>query len=208
MFNRMHSHIKRIVSLTAVITCLALSACSMEKTSEVTEDADQYDQTVTHSFSKDNVLALTSVRLDGGGQGNRIVLEFDASSEYVTKEALKTALESMDKKPTSYFWGIEGESADQVKSLEAKVTEKKDTIYVSLFFDPKIECSHVEIKLGNRFVNLDGPWEAPDLQVVDYTHVQDGAEGVLYRTQEYDDTEQSWKECRDSFHENQDPVAD
>lgn len=205
MFKEMNYPIKCIVTLTAAIISLTLAACSMERSAEET---DLYDQTVTQSYPKDNILALTSVRSDTGEQGNRFIIEFDTSSEYVTKRALETALKIMEETPTRFSWGIMGESAAQVKALEAQVTEKKNSLYVTLLFAPQVECDHVKIKLGNRFVYLDGPWEAPSLQVVDYTYVQDGAEGILFRTQEYDDKEQQWKECHDSFHENQDPIAD
>ena len=205
MFNIMHSLVKRTIILTSAIICLTLASCNMEKH---VEETDLYDYTVTQSYPKDNILALKSVRLDAGAQGNRCIIEFDTSSEYITREALEAALNKMEEKPDRILWGIEGESAEQVKALEVLVTEEKNSLCVILLFAPQVECDYIEIKLGNQYAYLDGPWESPSLQVVDYTYVQDGAEGVLYRQQEYDDREQQWKECRDSFYENQDPIED
>lgn len=202
MFKETNYLIKCIVTLTAAIISLTLAACSMERSAEETV---LYDQTVTQSYPKDNILALTSVRSDTGEQGNRFIIEFDTSSEYVWKEGLESALKMMEEMPTSSAWGFVGESAAQVKALEVQVTEKKNSLYITLLFAPQVECDHVKIKLGGRSGYLDGPWEAPSLQVIDFNYVQDGAEGILFRTQEYDDKEQQWKECHDSFHENYEP---
>lgn len=186
-----------------LLTCLMLTSCNQEEM----RPFSMSEQAAEYSFSADNIISLKSVALDKEDTGNRFILEFNVFSKYISKESIEETLKAMEENPSNHKRRIIGESVDHVTNNEIQVMYSKNSIFIILHFDPNVECSQVVIKQGNLTVEISGPWDSPSLLVRDFSYVKDGAEGVLFRSQEYDGKNKKWSECTEVFAEDVAPVG-
>lgn len=203
-----------------LLACLMLTACNQKETRPSSmseqETCNQKEirpfalseKAVEYSFSMDNIMSLKSVILDNTDKDNRFILEFDSFSKYIYKEGIEETLKVMEEEPHNFFRRIVGESVNHVACTEVQVMYDKDSIFLILYFEPNIECSRVVIYQGNITMEINAPWENPSLLVMDINYMQDGTEGVLFRSQEYDGKNKMWNASIEQFAEDKPPVGD
>lgn len=166
------------------------------------------DQAIKYTFSEDNFLSLKSIITDQEATKDAIILEFDDSSEYIYKDGMEGILKEMEDNPSGYFWKIIGESSDEIINTNIQVMYGKRSIYLILYLEPDVECSNIAIRFTNTFINIKAPWDAPNLELMFTGHTQDGKEGTLFRSQEFDKELMKWKDYIDEFVEDKEPVGD
>lgn len=203
-----------------LLACLMLTACNQKETrpssmaEEETCNQEEVrpftlsEEAVEYSFSVDNIMSLKSIILDNTDTDNRFILEFDSFSEYIYKDGMEETLKVMEEEPHNLFRRIIGESVDYVTCTDVQVMYDKDSIFLILYFEPNIECNRVVIYQGNITMEINAPWEKPSLLVMDISYMQDGTEGVLFRSQEYDVKSKKWNESVEQFAEDKPPVGD
>ncbi len=76
-----------------------------------------------------------------------------------------------------------------------------------LKFDPNIECNSLFI-ISGYYIEVRGPWNAPNVVLIESSVNEHGALGDIIYTQKYDMDRQKWNECEESFIENVPPCLD
>ena len=165
------------------------------------------EHAVRYSFPIDNFLALKSVILDQGTRKNMMALEFDDSSEYISRRGFELILENMEVDTPDYFWNIIVESSDRTIDTHIKVVYGKRSTFLIMYLEPKIECHSITIRQTDN-ISIEAPWDEPKLELMRTGYEQDGKEGTLFRSQKFDKELMKWDKCIDEFVEDMEPVGD
>ena len=184
-----------ILIMLLLSTCLFVTGC----TRNIPEVLNLSENAVFYNYSGDNVVSLESVIVDSGSRDNRIIFEFDDDSEYVSRDVIETIMDENSKYP--YPNRIEGDSVNYEKNTKVEAVFDNGSVYIILNFDPDIECNYLYIIYG-YLIEVQGPWNAPNVVLIESSVNEDGAMGDIIYTQKYDKDREKWNECEDTFHEN------
>ena len=173
--------------------CLLVTGCTrnIPKVLNLSENA------VFYNYSGDNILSLKSIIVDSESQDNRIIFEFDDDSDYLSRDLIESSIDINTKISSK----ITGESIKKEKNTEAEAIFDKKSIFIVLKFDPNIECNSLFI-ISGYYIEVRGPWNAPNVVLIESSVNEDGALGDIIYTQKYDKDREKWNKCENTFHEN------
>lgn len=175
--------------------CFSISGCA--RSTARSELLSLSEKAVFYDYSGDNILSLKSVIVDSEGQDNRIIFEFDGDSEYLSRDVIESSID----KNTKVSSKIKGESIKKEKNTEVEAIFDNGSIFIVLKFDPNTECNNLFI-IPSYYLEVRGPWDAPDVILIESSVNEDGAMGDMIYTQTYDKDREKWNECEKSFYEN------
>ena len=190
-----------ILIMLLLSLCLFVSGCT--RSTARSELLSLSEKAVFYDYSGDNILSLKSVIVDSEGQDNRIIFEFDGDSEYLSRDVIESSID----KNTKISSKIKGESIKKEKNTEVEAIFDNGSIFIVLKFDPNTECNNLFI-IPSYYLEVRGPWDAPDVILIESSVNEDGAMGDMIYTQTYDKDRQDWNECNEYFYENPPPASD
>ncbi len=176
-------------------SCLFVTGCT--NSISKSELLNLSENAVFYNYSGDNILSLKSIIVDSESQDNRIIFEFDGDSEYLSRDVIESSID----KNTKVSSKIKGESIKKEKNTEVEAIFDNGSIFIVLKFDPNTECNNLFI-IPSYYLEVRGPWDAPDVILIESSVNEDGAMGDMIYTQTYDKDREKWNECEKSFYEN------
>ena len=177
-----------------IISCLLLGC---EKNRAKSELLSLSGKAVFYDYSGDNILSLKSVIVDSESQDNRIIFEFDADSDYLSRDVIESNID----KNTKISSKIKGESIIKEKNTEVEAIFDNESMFIVLKFGPNTECNNLFI-IPSYYIEVRGPWDAPEMILIESSVNEDGAMGDAIYTQTYNKDKEKWNECEESFYEN------
>ena len=172
--------------------CLFVSGCT--RSISKSELLNLSENAVFYEYSVDNFLSLESVIVDSESHDNRIIFQFDDDSEYLSQNVIESLIDRRTKYPDR----IEGDSVNHERNTKVESVFDNGSIYIVLNFDPNIECSYLYIIYG-YLIEVQGPWDGPRIELIEYGCSKDGKEGDFVYSQTYNKDRQKWNECEESF---------